>query len=108
MPPLFFERKTISDLFGTLGKGHERFKREIKRAQDSNVGLVVVIEGSLGEVLLGFGYSTLKGLSVLRQLLTFKWRYGVDHRFFVDRSEMSEYIVETFVCVGKEYLRNKS
>ena len=28
-PLYFFERKSIGDLFGTMGKGYKRFKREI-------------------------------------------------------------------------------
>jgi ERCC4-type nuclease len=40
------ERKSPGDLYGTITKGHERFKREIKRAIDLNIKLVVFVECS--------------------------------------------------------------
>lgn len=41
---VFVERKSLKDLVGTLTSGLERFKREIKRADDLGYYLVVVIE----------------------------------------------------------------
>ena len=40
------ERKSLADLYGTLTSGHRRFRREIGRAQDARIALVVMVEGS--------------------------------------------------------------
>lgn len=45
------ERKSLGDLYGTLTKGHARFRREIARAAASNTVLVVVVEGSRAKML---------------------------------------------------------
>lgn len=41
---VFVERKSLNDLVGTLSSGIDRFKREIKKAQDLGYYLVVVVE----------------------------------------------------------------
>lgn len=38
------ERKSPQDLYQTITRGHERFKREIKRAIDLNIKMVVFVE----------------------------------------------------------------
>lgn len=38
------ERKSPGDLYGTITRGHPRFKREIKRAIENNIQLVVFVE----------------------------------------------------------------
>ena len=44
------ERKTVSDLLGCIGKGRERFERELQRGRYCG-RLVVIVEGALVEVL---------------------------------------------------------
>ena len=44
------ERKTVSDLLGCIGKGRERFERELQRGRHCG-RLVVIVEGALVEVL---------------------------------------------------------
>jgi ERCC4-type nuclease len=41
---IYFERKTISDLIGTLSGGHDRFCREIEKAGDANSKLIIIVE----------------------------------------------------------------
>ena len=106
-PPVFFERKSIPDLFGTLGGGYSRFKREIIRAQDSKVSLIVLIEGSFSKVLKGAEYSKMSGISVMRRLFTIWVRYGVSFVCLNSRTEMAQYIMEAYYCMGKEYIRKK-
>lgn len=107
VPPFSFERKSIPDLFGTLTSGYVRFKKEIMRAQASNTMLIIAVEGTMFKILAGHRYSTIAGISMLRKLITLELRYGVRHKFFKNRDEMSEYIAEYFVGVGKEYVRRK-
>lgn len=99
--PVYFERKGISDLYGTLGKGHKRFKRELLRAEELGIKLIIIVEGSLGAVLKGYKHSTLSGISVIRQLFSFWVRYGVVPVFCKDREEMGFYIYEYFASVGR-------
>lgn len=40
------ERKSLVDLYGTVTKGHYRFKKEILRAKFAKIKLEVVVEGS--------------------------------------------------------------
>ena len=48
---VFVERKSISDLFGTLTQGIDRFRNEIDKAVELGFYLVVVIDGSYIEAL---------------------------------------------------------
>lgn len=41
---VFFERKSISDLWGTVSKGYERFCRELERAKEQDAYIVVVVD----------------------------------------------------------------
>lgn len=45
------ERKSLSDLLGTLGKGYDRFQREIERAQAAGYNLVILVEESFSNYL---------------------------------------------------------
>ena len=100
-PPISFERKAIGDLFGTLGKSHKRFKRELLRAEGLGIKLIIIVEGSLGTVLKGYKHSTLSGISVVRQLLSLWVRYGVVPVFVESREKMGLYIYEYFSAVGR-------
>jgi len=40
------ERKSLQDLYGTITKGHLRFKKEIERARHNKIRLEVVVEGT--------------------------------------------------------------
>ena len=42
--PIVFERKSLSDLYGTLGKGMSRFKKEINRSIEDGRKLVIIVE----------------------------------------------------------------
>jgi len=44
---VFFERKSLVDLCGTLSKGYDRFKQEVSRAALAGAYLIVVVEAPL-------------------------------------------------------------
>lgn len=48
---IYFERKSISDLIGTLSGGYERFEREIERADAANSKLIIIVEEKLSNAL---------------------------------------------------------
>lgn len=104
--PVVFERKTISDLFGTLGKDYERFKREIEKAKELGIQMIIIIEGTLGEVLWGTPHSMRDGISVVRQLFTLWIKYNILPVFCKNRSEMAEYITHYFMAIGRKAMRD--
>lgn len=46
----YVERKSISDLYGTLSGGYQRFQAEIKRARDAGAYLVIVVENNYDSI----------------------------------------------------------
>ncbi len=112
--PIIFERKSIGDLFGTLGQGYERFKRELLRAKELDLKLILIIEGTLGKVLKGYEPSEIKGISIVKKLFTLFIRYNLMPVFCKDREECSKYITEFYLALGrnldwkkKDELQNK-
>jgi len=100
-PPIVFERKSIPDLFGTMGKGYKRFRREIDRALEMDVKLVILVEGGMSRVLKGHRHSQMAGISILRKMLTLWIKYGLDFHFLKDRDEMALFISEYFCSIGR-------
>lgn len=90
--PLFFERKSIGDLYSTLSKGYERFRKMLRRSTEAEVKIVIIIEGSLRKVSKGYARSQRSGESVVKQLHTIRAVYGVEVVFCQDRGEMSQHI----------------
>ena len=103
-PPVVFERKGLSDLFGTMTKGYPRFKREMARANLLGWQLVLAIEGSLTEVYAGVGQSSYAGSSCVKKLFTLAVRYDVYPVFCRTRQEMTDFIQETFEAIGRTYV----
>jgi ERCC4-type nuclease len=106
-PPLIFERKSINDLYGTLGKGYKRFKKEIIRAKENNIRLVIVIEGSMPKVAKGIKMSDMSGESIIRRLFTLFIKYDVYVVFCNTREEMASYIYETYCAIGRLLKKEK-
>jgi hypothetical protein len=46
----FIERKSLSDFYGTLTGGYERFRRELERAKEAEAYLIVLVESSFESV----------------------------------------------------------
>ena len=105
-PPLFFERKSITDLFSTMGKGYARFKDELNRAKLSNYRLVLLIEGSLSAVYKGVPRSDLRGESVVKKLFTLWVKYDL-YPVFCSRAEMVEYIRESYEAIGRLAIKKR-
>ena len=107
VPPYFFERKSIGDLFGTMGKGYTRFKKEMKRVRDNNLQLFIIIEGTEFKVLKGTKYSKMQPGAVMKKLFTLWIRYNIIPIFCNNRQHMSEYITQFYMAVGREYVRGQ-
>ena len=93
---VFFERKSLSDLFGTLGKGYNRFKREVNRSIEDGNLLVIIIESTLTDIIKGYKHSSMKGEGIMRTLFTLMTRHHIPFICCSSRKEMTTYISEFY------------
>lgn len=103
-PPFYFERKALGDLYGTMGAGYPRFKKELARARAQGVRLMLIVEATLGSVASGYAHSQMSGDSMVKKLFTLRVRYGLEAIFCDGRREMARYIKEFYCAIGREYL----
>ena len=98
-----FERKSLGDLWLTLAndENHKRFKREMERARKHGVTLILIIEGTYGEVEKGYRYSRFKGKSMIKLLFTMWVKYNLVTVFCDGRTEMKKYITSFFEARGR-------
>jgi len=101
--PIVFERKSLGDLFGTMTSGYARFKREMARARQAGITLVLIIEGSMKDVAKGYQYSKFDGNAMLKKLFMLWIRYDLFPVFCEDRRTASRFIEETFSAVARNY-----
>jgi ERCC4-type nuclease len=107
IPPISFERKSQSDAVGTLTQGYSRYRKEIKRAIENKILLVMIIECSLTKFLKGIPQSQRSGEELVQQIFTIALKYRVPFVFCNDRAESSRFILETFLAYGRSYMINK-
>ena len=101
--PLVFERKGMGDLFGTMTKGYQRFKREIERGKEHKLQIVLLIEGSMRDVAAGYKHSKFEGKSMLKKLAMLRVRYDLEWHCFNDRAEMAKFIELHFDAVRRNF-----
>ena len=101
--PIIFERKGISDLFGTMTSGYQRFKREMARAKESNMKLILIIEGSYTDVYQGIAHSQFSGEAMMKKLATLYVKYDLEYIFCESRRVMARRIVDTFSAVERSF-----
>jgi hypothetical protein len=86
-------------LFGTLGKGHTRFKKELHRALSLDY-FAIVIDGSYSSCInkdFPNAFRTkMKGYVITSILFTLHLKYGVNFFFTNSRSESKKIIKEIF------------
>ena len=100
--PVSFERKNVSDLFGTLSGGYDRFKKEINRSAELGIMLILAVECPLSEVRRGIKHSKRDPSSLIKQCFTLMVRHKVPCMFFSDRRDMAEYITQVFFAFERE------
>lgn len=101
--PVIFERKTLGDLYGTLGKGMERFKKEMQRADEDGIKLIIIVEACLAEVLNGYEHSKMEGDSIIKTMMTLWVKHDVPHILCNDREDMKRTILEFFSAIGRNF-----
>lgn len=75
---IFIERKTVGDLWGTLGnpKNYERFLKEMERAKDHAIKFLI-IEGTLADINKGYGYSKVPQSVIHGKLFSLQLKHGM-------------------------------
>lgn len=101
--PIRFERKGFADLFGTMGKGYERFKKEMERAKKDGHKLFLLVEGSLTKVQKGYTYSRISGDTIIKKLAMLEIRYGLHVHYFNNRAEMTRFIEEIYEATVRNH-----
>ena len=86
------ERKSPEDLYGTLTKGHVRFRNEIIRAQVNNITLALYVECSKDKFVAkefpGGGHRQLPGNVLGKIVDTVETRYGIEVVWCASREDM--------------------
>ena len=90
------ERKNLTDLYGSLGKNRERFKRELEILQFYDRRWIMV-EASEYEVLCWQEYSQVHPNSIRQSLVSIEIRYGIPIYFFQYRKDMERKLLDLFV-----------
>ena len=94
------ERKSVSDFYGTITRGRERFERELERMAMMNRA-AIVIEGRFSDVACpAFFGSRISPESITGTVASFWTRYGVPCFFLADRTEAERF---TFKLLHKYY-----
>jgi len=106
VPPIFFERKSIPDAIATFSKGYKRFFKEIQRSKANQTELIIIIEGTVTDLLKGTSFSQVKGIQILRTLLSVWNKYKIISIFCKDREEMSLFIAEYYCSYAR--MRDKN
>ena len=106
--PIMFERKSLGDLYGTMGTGYKRFKEEMRKAKEADCHLFLLIEASMQEVWKGYEHSSVSGDSMLKKLAMLRVRYDLEVHFFNGRREMARWIEEIFSAVARNWAKGDS
>lgn len=92
------ERKSISDLCGTLTGGHARFLKEMERIRNFKMPYII-IEGQPIDVFAHcWKYGMKDGVNVIIQsLVAYAYHYRVRVRFCKDRKAATEYAARKII-----------
>lgn len=101
--PIVFERKGLSDLFGTMTSGYERYKREMARAKADNIKLILIVEGSYTDVWEGIKHSQFTGEAMMKKLATLYIKYDHEYILCESRRVMARRIIDTFAAVERNW-----
>ena len=111
---IVIERKAKTDLFGTLGKGRERFLRELDRAKEAGVKFFyIVIEASLKSVYQGNNIyrggkkipTKVSGSNIVSQLVSFIETHPLNIiPIFADDKLVAQVFIRDVLVKGEDYL----
>ena len=96
---LSVEFKRPGDAFGTFGKGHKRFKKELEKAKDYSYFAIVVAapySTLLAKSFTGAHYSHMKGYILTKIIMMVHMKYNVPVFFCKNEQEAKCIIKEIF------------
>lgn len=106
------ERKSPSDLYGTLLADHARFRREILRAFDKRLTLVVFVECSEARFFAkdyeGGAWQNYPAESLRKIIRTVSKKYGIKFYWFEHRAAMANAVVRRLRAEEKKLLKSKT
>ena len=106
------ERKSLTDLYGTLGGGRERFERELERMSKIRVAHVVIEASWIAILQSPPERSKLNPKSVFRSINAWEQEFPTIHWQFMDARTLAEHktfrILERFWNKKQESLRVNS
>lgn len=106
------ERKSLSDLFGTLGNGRERFERELQRLSAMEFAAVVIEAGWSSIIGSPPPQSKLTPKTVFRSVIAWQQEFPGIHWWTLDTRSLAEHatfrILERFWKVEQRRLSGKS
>ena len=82
------ERKEKADAYNSLGRGRERFERELQRLSTYDYA-AIVIEAALSDFLRPPGFSRMSPKAAVNTLVSWSIRYGV-HVYFADSRRLGQ------------------
>jgi len=95
---LHLERKSPGDLYGTILKGHTRFRKEIRRADEHGIRLIMIIECSEAKFYskkwVGSKYCKVSEVTLKRIITTISFRYKLKFIWCTNRNEMKSKILK--------------
>jgi ERCC4-type nuclease len=84
------ERKSIDDLYGTLGRGRDRFRDECERLSSLDLA-AIVIEGTLTDILKRPPeHSQMRPSAVANTIVSWSRRWPRVHWWFADSRRLAE------------------
>ena len=104
----FFERKSHSDLWGSLTRDYPRFRDEVMLSKALGITLILIVESSLNKVMRGFTRSEVMGISIIKTMFSLWTRYGIFPVFCKDREEVAEYITQYYLAEQRKRNEKKS
>lgn len=89
--PIFFERKNLSDLFGTLTskKRIQRLMERLREAKEVGAKMILAVEATDAEVLAGTPFSQVPGMTVMKTITTMWFKYDLVPMFCASREVMA-------------------
>jgi len=104
---LMIERKTLGDLWGTLGpqKNYQRFLREMDRAKDHRIKFLIV-EATLADVDRGYSYSQVPVNNIHAKLISLQAKHNL-HVIFAGRQDRARAYVRRLMSKMFKYHTDK-
>ena len=90
------ERKSPEDLFGSLGKGRDRFKAELDRLRSYELKYIL-IECAEEDLFRHQKYSLMHPNSIRQSIVSIELRYGIHFHYAHDRRSLERWLLDRFI-----------